>query len=517
MTLTERIAKFIVGLSADRAGPETLRAARYEVLDMIAAATYARDVPEAAAVVRAHFALGERGSATVVATGERLPPAAAAAANACYAMAHDFDDILWAGHTCHSAVFAALAVAEHEGRSADELLLAVIAANEVAGRLGASAYFGPLNGQMVTYIHLVGAAAAAAKLLRLDEQQTAHALAISLAQPNFALQPAFMGPSSKLLSAAVPLGTGLQAAYLAQQGVEGHLGIIEDARGFWRNFAFVPMPSMFDDLGDFWATQTLSMKYYPGCHYFQTACEAFTELMRGKRAADIVRIDVATTKLACEATAFGAEYRGDALRPIDVNFDLTLTLAVLALAGDVGREQLEAGWLEANRAAIDAWRERITVKHDPALTLKVLSSGGAIESGRRGLELLTPATLLSLARRYGERYGSRLIGLDEAFAWVKALLSRPEVQAVQGSAVPLAFPSRVTIRWTSGESSELQADVPAGTFALSTCEATLRAKWRKTVGDDAAFELGLRLGAVSLAELLAALRYDGGHSSAAAA
>lgn len=47
--------------------------------------------------------------------------------------------------------------------------------------------------------------------------------------------------------------------------------------------------------------------------------------------------------------------------------------------------------------------------------------------------------------------------------------------------------------------------MPAGTFALPTCEATLRRKWQKTVGDAAAFELGLRLGAVSIAELLASL------------
>ena len=71
---------------------------------------------EAAGVVRAARALGEgEGKATVLATGDRLPPIAAAVANACYAMAHDFDDIVWTGHTCHSAVFAALAVAEHEG------------------------------------------------------------------------------------------------------------------------------------------------------------------------------------------------------------------------------------------------------------------------------------------------------------------------------------------------------------------------------------------------------------------
>lgn len=95
-------------------------------------------------------------------------------------------------------------MAEHEGADAQAFLSAVVAADEVGGRLGASCLLGPLNGQMWTFIHLVSAAAAAARILGLDASRTAHALAIALAQPPFALQPGFMLPTSKLLSAALP-------------------------------------------------------------------------------------------------------------------------------------------------------------------------------------------------------------------------------------------------------------------------------------------------------------------------
>lgn len=62
---------------------------------MIALVVCAREVPEAAAVVRAQLALGHgSGRATVVATRERLHPGAAAAENACCAMAHDLKGIL---------------------------------------------------------------------------------------------------------------------------------------------------------------------------------------------------------------------------------------------------------------------------------------------------------------------------------------------------------------------------------------------------------------------------------------
>jgi 2-methylcitrate dehydratase PrpD len=61
---------------------------------------------------------------------------------------------------------------------------------------------------MWTFIHLIGGAAAAASLLRLDAWQAAHAMAIALAQPTYPLQPGFFGPTSKLLAAAIPTRIG---------------------------------------------------------------------------------------------------------------------------------------------------------------------------------------------------------------------------------------------------------------------------------------------------------------------
>src|SRR5262245_18385748 len=198
------LAEWVAGLRPEDVPADTLRAARYQVLNMVAAAHGAARSAEVRAIAAAAGGFAGPGRATVLCTGQRLGPADAALANAACSMGQDFDDIVWMGHTCHSAVFAPLAVAEHEGKGARDVLTAVVAANEIGGRLGASAALGPLNGQMWTFIHLVGAAAAAARLLELDAERTLHALAISLAQPTFPLQPGFMAPTSKLLAAATP-------------------------------------------------------------------------------------------------------------------------------------------------------------------------------------------------------------------------------------------------------------------------------------------------------------------------
>jgi len=312
MTVLVRFGRWLSQLSYADIPDATLRAARFQILNMVAAVHAAAQSSEASSLApgRAGFSVGG-GRSTALCDGSKHAPHDAALDNAAHSMAQDYDDIVWMGHTCHSAVFAALAVAEHEGADAGQMLTAVVAANELAGRLGASSMLGPLNGQMWTFIHCLGAAAATAKLLGLDEQQSVNALAISLAQPNFALQPGFMTPSSKLLAAATPTATGIQAAYFARAGMTGAADLVEDQRGFWSRFSYLPLPTMIDGLGELWTMQTLTIKTYPGCHYFQTACAALERLLARIDVGTVRSVEIETTKLAIEATRFASEYASE--------------------------------------------------------------------------------------------------------------------------------------------------------------------------------------------------------------
>src|SRR5439155_24280516 len=176
--------------------------------------------------------------------------------NAAASIAHDWDDYLYMGHTGHSAVWAARAVADASGAENDDLLAAQVAANEIEGRLGAALFIGPHNGQFWSSIHCAGAAAAAARLRRLDPEQTAHAIAIALYQPPSGLWPGFMGPDTKLLTAAEPVAQGIRAAALAAAGFSGPLDVIEHRRGLLAHFSYAPRPSMLGGLGEVWLTDT---------------------------------------------------------------------------------------------------------------------------------------------------------------------------------------------------------------------------------------------------------------------
>jgi 2-methylcitrate dehydratase PrpD len=491
----ERLGHWVAALRWEAIPESARRAARCQLANMVAAVHASGRSAEAAAVARGVGDLAAHGGrATVLGTGRKHPPVEAAMVNAAWAMAHDFDDIIWIGHTCHSAVFASLAVAEHEGASTRDLVTAIVAANEVAGRIGASCFLGPLNGQMWTFIHLVGGAAAAARLLGLDGEKTTHALGIALAQPNFALQPGFMAPSSKLMAAATPTATGIQAAYLARAGVTGAADILEDRRGFWRRFAFVPLAGMLEGLGEFWAIETLTVKTHPGCHFFQTACEALDELLavHGRFALEAVRaVEVATTKLGAEVTRFASDYAasGEVVTPVNVNFDLRTTAAILLHAGRLTSDEVDGPWLRAHSPAILAWQERVRVAHDPALTAKVVASARAVATGKAAVASIGPSELLTLVRRYRDEYSSSLVSAEEAGGWLRlaghsvldggAAFAPPEVH---GSAVPLAFPNRVTLELSDGTRVSAQVDVPGGSFASPGMGAALERKFLRESG-----------------------------------
>lgn len=495
---------------------ETLLAARYQVLNMFAAARAGARSPEATSIARAleAMALGG-GRSTVAGSDRRRGPVDAAFANAAYSMTQDFDDIVWMGHTCHSAVFASLAIAEHEQKNARDFLTAVVVANELAGRVGASAWLGTLNGQMVSFIHLIGAAAATAKIIGLDATRTMHAMAIALMQPGMVLQPGFMRPTSKLLTAASPTATGIQAAYLAREGMTGDPRILEDRRGLWHRFAFVPLPFMLAELGQFWVMQTLTVKSYPGCHYFQTACEALESILgrHGRPRLDTIeKVEIATTSFAREVTRFAGEYAAahEQIEPVAINFDLAWTAAVMLHAGRLTSEEMNPEWLAKHSAAIRRWRGRIHVHHDPVLTAKVIASARAVPAGRRALKEIRTRDLPVLVRRYRAEYQAPPPRPKDLLFLLAGLVKRrlrpstePTPQHAQRT--PLNFPNRVVVHFKDGSVETEQVDLPGGSFAAPHVEAALEAKFVRELGEPdarAAFAEGLRLEEATLSDFV---------------
>lgn len=446
MTVCEEIGRWASGVSAGDMPETVAERARLQRASMLAARAAGE---EAAAAVEA---VAPRGP-----IGEIYRDAAAS-------MAHDWDDYLFMGHTGHSAVWTAVAFCSDPGRA----LVAQVAANEVAGRLGAALFLGPHNGQFWASIHSAGAAVAASIGLGLDAERTAHAVAIAMYQPPYGMWPGFMGPSSKLLTAAEPATQGARAALLAREGMTGGLDVIEHPRGVLASLAFAPLPGMLGALGEVWLTETLAFKPRPGCAYLQTALDAVLEA--GIGASDVGTIEIESGYLTCAMEELSV---GDDLGPVRVNFSAALSCSVALIAGRLSHEELHPGWLDEHEAQIRELAARISVRHDLELTLATMRGPMRAGVDLRGLGL---GDWLRVGR------GTREAGIaDPQLGWgdLRELATNPELrqalrETVRGAperrsgpptienldtaTMRLAFPCRARIRLRSGRVLEVEGE-----------------------------------------------------------
>lgn len=445
-TRIEEFAAWVSELSAEDIPETTTERARLQAMNTVAAGLAGSTAPAVARLREATSYWAAPGSVGVIGSDDEWEPAAAAYANAAASMAHDWDDYIYMGHTGHSAVWAARAIADVTGASGDDVLAAQVAANEIAGRLGAALFVGPHNGQFWSSIHCAGAAAAAARLRRLDPEQTAHAIAIALYQPPFGLWPGFMGPDTKLLTAAEPVAQGIRAAILAASGFTGPLDVIESRRGFLSHFSYAPRPSLLEGLGQRWLTDTIAYKPHPGCAYLQAAVEAVLRLQRenGFEAGDVARLDVRGGWLTTTMEKLSA---GEPLTGVRVNFSVALSCAVALTAGRLTHEELAPEWLAARDDELRELATRVFLQHDWDLTAKTLAGVGASASE---IPLRRLPSLRARLRDTGmDEIGIGLGDLREA-ARRLGLRGLAHGASADGALPRMTFPCHVTVRLRSG-------------------------------------------------------------------
>jgi 2-methylcitrate dehydratase PrpD len=369
---TRRVAEFVAATSFGDLPASTLELARLQILSVLAAAFAGRKTPAGAAVLastRQRPRPAHASSCTVIGDGERLSLRDALYVNAAFSMALDYDDYLFAGHTGHSAVLGSLAVAERLGLGGRELLTAQVVANEVEGRIGAAVLFGPLNGQLWSFIHAAGAAAVYAKGLGLDADAIESALGVALLEPPRPLRSGFFGSEAKTILASAPAAQGLDAVDLVVAGLPGAPGILDGEDGFVAAFSPRPLVGAFTGLGRTWLTDTLCFKPYPGCAYIDSFVDACLEIAE-QHAPDpgrIERIDIAASVLTLGMDALSKPYlRGPASDPVTVNFSVPYNAAVALLDRELTPRQVTRERIADPRV----WElaEKVRVRHDPEWT-----------------------------------------------------------------------------------------------------------------------------------------------------
>jgi 2-methylcitrate dehydratase PrpD len=287
MEITQTLARYVVELDYDRIPEDVRRIARRALIDTFGCAIAGSAEPAARIAARAGCEDGGSRRATVLGAPPgvrgrlRLPPANAAMINAIAGHALDYDDVNPMGHPSVPVAFTALAAAEDARSSGRELLAAYVAGVELETKVMRAFSDGHyLHGWHSTNtLGVLGAAAAAAKVYRLDAAQFVNALGIAASQAAGLRQN--FGTMTKPFHPGHASWSGLTAVRLARLGFTADSAILEAPLGYLKVFsagAYEPARAVAHL--DKWALiePGLSVKKYPCCYCTHPSLDAALSL-----------------------------------------------------------------------------------------------------------------------------------------------------------------------------------------------------------------------------------------------
>ncbi|WP_395668159.1 MmgE/PrpD family protein [Rhodoferax sp.] len=244
--------------------------------------------------------------ASVLGRSTRVDMASAALVNGITSHTFDFDDthLKTIIHPAGPVASAALALAEHQQRSGRELIDALVLGIDVACRVGNAMYPDHYDrGWHITgSTGTLGAAAACARLLRLNAHQTAMALGIAASQP-IGVREQF-GTMTKPFHPGAAARAGLMSALLAQQGFTASPRALEAPRGMMQTVSTKnDWREISDQLGERFEIAFNTYKPFACGIVIHPSIDACSQLRaRGVRPEQVQRIDLRVHSLVLELT-----------------------------------------------------------------------------------------------------------------------------------------------------------------------------------------------------------------------
>ena len=302
MEITGRIADYVVSTQLEDFPPDGIQAAKGAIMDCLGCALAGSREPLADILSEFVQANGGGTSASVIGRGFKTSAADAAQVNGAISHALDYDDITRAlkGHPTAVLMPPALALAESQGATGLEMLMAYMLGFEVACSIGEAMspeYYDELGWHPTGPVGALGAAVAASRILKLDRDQTA--MAISLAASQAAGLRQNFGTMTKPYHAGAACRTGVTAAQLVSAGFTASLDAIEGRFGFLHAFSGgggYEADRISENLGKtcYLVESGIEIKKYPCCGSAHLALDATARILDRSplNAADIEKIDV---------------------------------------------------------------------------------------------------------------------------------------------------------------------------------------------------------------------------------
>ncbi len=321
---------------------------------------------------------------------ERGPAPEAAWINGTAAHALDYDDVGLRGHPSTVLVPAILAEAEALDASGTDMLTAYVAGYETWAELFRrdSGLLHKKGWHPTGLYGAVGAAAACARLRRLDATRAAMAIALGASQSGGLM--ANFGTMTKPFHAGRAAHAGIMAARFAEAGFTASTDALEHPQGFLHAIS----PDGTEDrasppkIGEQWAllTEGLGIKKYPTCYCTHRAIDCSLDLIAAHpvKPDEVKQVNVGISDYFATVLRNHAPDTGLAGK-----FSIEFAMASAIIARRVGLRELTDGFVQ--RPDVQALMRRVvtttTSEYDPDLpgaapadTVSVeLASGEVIE------------------------------------------------------------------------------------------------------------------------------------------
>jgi 2-methylcitrate dehydratase PrpD len=276
------LARFLNKTSYADLPPQAIQHAKMIIASTLASAAPGSLIDSARILKDLAKEQGGKPEATIWFDRTQLPSAEAARVNAVLsdAAASDDSDIRNTAHIGTTLISAGLAIAERTRASGRDLIGAMVTGYEAAGRIG-EARQGDRAGVHASQTVAFGGAVAAAKLLKLTDEQIAHAMGITavtmggLATGTNSWAREYMGANAALCAVNAALAAG--RGYTVNEDMLAAPGGFVDVFGGGKE----AIHSLTADLGKEWdIVQFYAVKLWPGAHPFSGTVEAAVNASR---------------------------------------------------------------------------------------------------------------------------------------------------------------------------------------------------------------------------------------------
>jgi len=434
-------------------------AAQRAFIDTIAVAVPGAAEPVAKRVFETARDWGS-GTSTAIGQSARLPAPWAALVNGAAAHALDFDDNFDPAKAHASAVLvsAILALAEQEGAGGRFCLDAYIAGLQILGRVGQGVNPAHRNRgwHATATLGAIGAAAACARLLKLDAQKAA--FAVSIATSMAAGFMAQFGTMAKPLHAGLAAKSGILAASLARAGLDAGIDTLAGPTGMNRLMVGPDYEELRDTLTHIEHCQNLrfetervgepllllssglKLKRFPNCGSAHRAMDGLLALIE---AHGFAAGDVRAVHVRAPVTHFNNLMYTDPTDAPQARFSLEYALACLLVTGNctladfthsaAARPELRALYPRIHRHPVDKAEGEF-----PTEVQVILEDGRAFETAIAwpAGSLAAPFTPAQLWSKY-EGCTAPILPPDRARALRAALENLPDLPSLAPLMAPL--------------------------------------------------------------------------------